>query len=276
MQFEWNIDPEMIRLFNILPIRYYSILFALGLILGYLVVKQIWIKEKLSVEKLDKLALFIFVGTIVGARLGHCLFYEPDYYLKYPLEIILPFSLVNGNFEYVGFQGLASHGGIAAVFIAIWYYCKKSNSNIFSVLDKIAIGGALTAVFIRLGNFMNSEIIGKATRSNYGIVFTKVDNVLRHPAQLYESFAYLLIFIILFFLYRNKSFGKDGFIFGLFFILLFIARFLIEFFKINQVDFENNMIINMGQVLSIPFIVAGIIIMFLKRKPIQIARSSQD
>ena len=195
--------------------------------------------------------------------IGNPLF--PEYYLSRPLEMLLPFSF-EGGFHFTGFLGLASHGGILGVFIAIWLYCRKHKYKIFDILDKVAIGGSLTGAFIRLGNFMNSEILGKATGSDYGIIFKQVDDVNRHPAQLYESLSYFLITIILYLVYQKR--GKDhqaGFVFGLFFVLLFAARFIIEFFKINQVSFEDAMTYNMGQLLSIPFIVAGLLVMYWKR-----------
>lgn len=263
----WGPDPVIFNLFGAMPIRYYSLLFAGGLFLGYLIVKNMYKKEGLSLENLDTLAFYIFVATVLGARLGHCLFYEPAYYLKHPLEMILPFNWKGGTFNYTGFQGLASHGGILGVFIAIWLYCRKTKDNFWSVLDKVAVAGALAGAFIRLGNFMNSEILGKATGSDIGVIFTRVDDVVRHPAQLYESVAYFLIFGLLLYLYKKKSFqAKRGFLFGLFFTLLFMARFAIEFFKINQVSFEEGMTFNMGQLLSIPFMIAGILVMYWKRK----------
>lgn len=269
MQLNWDVDPEIIRLFGIVSLRYYSLLFVLGLLLGLRVVKGLWVRDNWSVKELDRLTIYVFVATILGARLGHCLFYEPAYYLQHPLEIFLPFRFTDGSFEITGFQGLASHGGILAVFIAIWIFSRKSKYGFLSILDKVSIGGALTAVFIRCGNFMNSEIIGKATGSNYGVVFKRVDDVLRHPGQLYEAIAYLIIFLILLFLNKTRSRRADGFLFGAFFTLLFIARFLIERFKINQVEFEEGMLFNMGQLLSIPFIVLGIIIMIVRFKRIR-------
>jgi len=268
MIIHWNPDPEIVRLFGSFSLRYYSLLFVGGLILGYQVVKQIYKKEGFPPEQLEKLAMYIFVATILGARLGHCLFYEPEYYLSRPLEMLLPIQFVDGKMQFTGYQGLASHGGILAVFIAIWIYCRKYKENMFAVLDKVSIGGALAGAFIRLGNFMNSEIIGKATGGDYGIIFDRVDQVPRHPAQLYESIAYFIIFAILFVLYKKQK-GKHahGWLFGLFFVLLFSARFVIEFFKINQVNFEDSLALNMGQLLSIPFIIFGIIIMYIKSKP---------
>jgi phosphatidylglycerol:prolipoprotein diacylglycerol transferase len=268
MQVEWDVNPEIIRLFDVISIRYYSLLFISGLLLGLHVVKRLWERDNWQISKLNRLSTFVFIATIVGARLGHCLFYEPQYYLSHPLEIILPITTQNGKLEFTGFQGLASHGGILAVFIAIWLFSRKSKLKFFSILDKVSIGGALTAVFIRLGNFMNSEIIGMPTNSNFGVIFKRVDNVLRHPGQLYEAFAYLIIFLIILFVYKDKHKRKDGFVFGLFFTLLFISRFLLEYFKINQVQFEEGMIINMGQALSIPFILLGITIMIMKYNPV--------
>lgn len=264
MQFEWNIDPVLINLFDTFSIRYYSLCFALGIYLGYLVVKRLWLREGWSLESLDKLAFWIIVATILGARLGHCIFYEPEYYLSHPLEMILPFKWGDGGIQFTGFRGLASHGGIFAVFLAIYLFSRKFGLKLFSILDKVAVGGSLTAVFIRLGNFMNSEIIGKPTGADYGVVFSRVDDLLRHPSQLYESMAYLAIFAITYMVYQSKKY-KDGFVFGLFFTLLFISRFLIEYTKMNQVDFESNMAINMGQTLSIPFVVFGMLVMYFRQ-----------
>ncbi len=266
MTFVWDIDPEIFNLFGVLSVRFYSLLFALGLVLGYSVVRRIWIREKLAINLLETLALYIFTATLLGARIGHCLFYEPAYYLKYPWEIILPFTLHNGSFEFTGYQGLASHGGILAVFIAIIIFSRRYKLNVYDLLDKVSVGGALTAVFIRLGNFMNSEIIGIPTHSNFGVVFKRADDVVRHPAQLYEALAYLIIFLIVFSLYKAEKKRKPGFIFGSFFSLLFISRFIIEFVKIDQVQFEQGMTINMGQILSIPFIILGIIVMIIMWK----------
>jgi len=264
MAIEWDINPEIVNIFGLISIRYYSLLFMLGLLLGIATVKRIWVNEGLAISKFEKLTVYVFLATIIGARLGHCLFYEPSYYLYHPLEIILPFNFHNGNFNFTGYQGLASHGGILAVFMTVLAYCYKNNLSFFSIIDKVSIGGAMTAVFIRVGNFMNSEIIGKATNTSFGVIFKRVDNVIRHPSQLYEALAYLVIFCIILYVYRMKSNRQDGFVFGLFFTLLFIARFSIEFTKINQVGFENGMPINMGQLLSVPFIILGLTIMVLK------------
>jgi prolipoprotein diacylglyceryl transferase len=265
----WNTDPEIIKLFGLISLRYYSLLFGAGMILGYLIVKQLYRKENIPIENLDKLTIYIFAGTILGARLGHCLFYEPEYYLKNLHEIFLPFTWGNGGgFQFTGYRGLASHGGAIGVLIAIFIYCRKEHFNFLWVLDKIAIATPVTGMFIRFGNFMNSEIVGKPTNSDFGIVFQRIDLLPRHPTQLYESFAYLLIFLFLIVIYqKQKETRRDGFIFGLFLMFLFFGRFLIEFFKINQVEFESGMFLNMGQLLSIPFIITGIGLIIWKRTP---------
>ena len=267
MTINWDIDPELINLFGILSLRYYSLLFALGLMLGYIVVRRIWIQEQMEIVLLEKLGMYIFTATLVGARVGHCLFYEPAYYLRRPWEIILPFTIENGAIEFTGYQGLASHGGILAVFIAIIIFSRKYKLNVYDILDKVAVGGALTAVFIRLGNFMNSEIIGIPTDSSFGVVFKRVDNIVRHPAQLYEALSYFAIFLIIYFLYKSEKSKAHGFVFGLFFCLLFASRFIIEFVKIEQVNFEKGMIFNMGQLLSLPFIILGIALMIRLKIP---------
>lgn len=263
----WNVDPELLRIGSF-SLRYYSLLFAGGLVLGYMISSKIFVDEGFKKEDIEKLAFFIFVATILGARLGHCLFYEPEYYLSHPLEMILPYRIDGGKWTYTGFQGLASHGGIFAVFLAIMYWWRRTKNNLLQSLDIVSVGGALTGAFIRLANFMNSEIVGKPTDGNFGVVFKQNgEDFPRHPGQLYESLAYFAIFGLLFFLYKKK---KDrfnhGFLFGLFFTLLFIARFFIEFVKENQVAFEEGMSLNMGQKLSIPFIIGGVVLMFLRRK----------
>lgn len=262
---EWAPDPVLLKLGSF-ELRYYSLCFALGLFLGYKVVINFWRKEGGDSDTLDSLAVLIFVATVLGARIGHCLFYEPEYYLQHPLQILLPFRQINGAWEFTGYQGLASHGGILAVLLAIIYWCRKHKKSILHMLDIIVIGGTLTGAFIRLGNFMNSEILGKATGSDRGIIFSLIDDIPRHPAQLYESLSYFFIFLLLFSIWRKRGPTlKPGFIVGIYLILLFGARFVIEFFKENQVAFEDGMQLNMGQWLSVPFVIAGFIMLYIKR-----------
>jgi len=263
----WNVDPVIFMVTDSFPLKYYGALFAFGLLLGYYFVRSIYKKEHLSVDNLDSLLVYVIVGTILGARLGHCFFYEPAYFLQHPIEILLPIQKIAGVYKFVGFQGLASHGGTIGVLIAIILYCRKYKVNFLWLLDKMALGVPITAAFIRLGNFMNSEIYGKPTNGNWGVVFQRDDLIPRHPTQLYEAFSYLLIFGILFWMYKSEKLKQaNGLIFGCFLTLLFLARFLIEFFKENQESFENNMLINMGQILSIPFILIGLTLIIWKSK----------
>lgn len=263
----WNVDPVIIMITDSFPLKYYGALFACGLLLGYYIVRNIYKKENLPLDNLDSLLVYVIVGTILGARLGHCFFYEPSYFLKHPVEILLPIEKVAGVYKFVGYKGLASHGGSIGVLIAMILYCRKYKVKFLWLLDKMAIGVPVTAAFIRLGNFMNSEIYGKPTNGNWGIVFQRDDMIPRHPTQLYEAFAYLLIFGIVLYLYKTETIRKtDGLIFGSFLTLMFVARFIIEFFKENQESFENNMLINMGQILSIPFILMGLTLIIWKSK----------
>ncbi len=218
---------------------------------------------------MDNLLTYIVVGTVVGARLGHVLFYDPAYYFSHPIEIFLPVAEVNGSYTFIGFQGLASHGGALGVLLAIIMYTRKYKTNLWWVLDRVAIATPITGAFIRLGNFIYSEIYGKPTNGNWGVVFQREDLIPRHPTQLYEAVSYLLIFIILYTAYK-KAGTKDfrGRLFAIFLILLFLARFIIEFFKENQVSFEDGLTLNMGQILSIPFILIGLILVIIQRKPV--------
>ena len=263
----WNVDPTIINITDTLPLKYYGLLWAIGLMSAFVVVKRIYEKEGIPIENLENLSVYVFLGAFLGARLGHCLFYEPIYYLHHPLEILLPITFVNGSVKFIGFQGLASHGGTLGIMIAIIIYGKKTKTNILWILDRVAIASAITAMFIRIGNLMNSEIYGKPTNGDWGVVFQRDDMIPRHPTQVYEAFSYLVIFIILSLVYNSKKIKKhNGLIVGLLFVLLFTARFIIEFFKENQEHFEDTMALNMGQILSIPFIIAGLVLIFWKKK----------
>ncbi|MEZ0180626.1 MULTISPECIES: prolipoprotein diacylglyceryl transferase [Flavobacterium] len=263
----WNVDPVIYWITDSFPLKYYGALFACGLLLGYYIVRNIYKKENLSVENLDSLLVYVIVGTILGARLGHVFFYEPEYFMQHPVEILLPIKETAGVYKFVGYQGLASHGGSIGVLIALVLYCRKYHVKFLWLLDKMAVGVPVTGAFIRFGNFMNSEIYGKATNGNWGVVFQRDDMIPRHPTQLYEAFAYLVIFGILFKMYKSERIrNANGLIFGTFLTLLFLARFIIEFFKENQESFENNMLFNMGQLLSIPFIIIGIVLIVLKSR----------
>jgi len=264
---EWNVEPVIFWITDTFPLKYYGLFFMTGLLLAHYIIKRIYIKENIPIANLEKLFIYIVVGTLLGARLGHCLFYDPSYYFQNPVEILLPIKKIGDSYQFIGFQGLASHGGAIGVLIAIALYCQKYKTKFLWVLDRVTIVAPIAAAFIRFGNFMNSEIYGKPTNGNWGVVFQRDDMIPRHPTQLYEAFSYLLIFGILFFIYKNRAKEKaNGLIFGVFLVLLFLTRFLIEFFKENQVGFESQMLINMGQVLSIPFIIIGLILIITRKR----------
>ena len=258
----WDPSPVLLDL-GFYELRWYSLLFALGFVFGYSIIKGHFKKAGLEDELLEKLTIYVVVATILGARLGHCLFYDWDYYSNHIAEIFLPFRF-QPEFEFTGFQGLASHGGIFGIVLAVILFSRKYNVKSLWIYDKLSIVGALAGACIRFGNLMNSEIVGKPADVPWAFIFKRVDSVPRHPGQLYEALAYLTIFVVLFFLDRKNK-REPGFVFGLFFILLFSARFIIEFFKANQSDFEADMLLNMGQLLSIPFILFGAILVYKKR-----------
>jgi phosphatidylglycerol:prolipoprotein diacylglycerol transferase len=254
----WNINPEIVNLFGF-SLRYYGLLFATGLMLCVSLLRWIFKKEGIAATKLDTLTIYGMIGIFVGARLGHCLFYDPAYYLNHPLEILLPIQQTPaGTYEFIGFQGLASHGGGVGLIIALILYSRKTKESILNTVDLVAVVAPLGGCFIRLGNLMNSEIIGFPTDVPWAFIFVQEDNLPRHPAQLYEAIAYLLIFSLTFYLYKaNRSYLKNGFFFGLSVSLIFIARFFIEFVKERQVAFEEHLLLDMGQLLSLPYILMG-------------------
>jgi phosphatidylglycerol---prolipoprotein diacylglyceryl transferase len=257
----WDVDPEIFRL-GVFAVRWYGLFFALGFLLSYYVMARFFKKEGVQAELLDKLTMYMIIATIIGARLGHCLFYEPGYYLKNPLEIL---KIWEG--------GLASHGAAIAIIIALWLFARKYKIvSFFWVIDRIVICVALAGFFIRMGNLMNSEIIGKATSVPWAFVFERLYPVVQgphHPTQIYEALSYFMIFLYLLWIY-NKNQGRlpEAYLFSIFLITLFSVRFLIEFLKEVQVDFESTWALNLGQILSLPFIVAGILI-FLTRKALK-------
>ncbi|MBQ4819751.1 prolipoprotein diacylglyceryl transferase [Aquimarina sp. MMG016] len=268
----WDIDPEIFTLFGTFPIKYYGLFFVIGLLLAYEVVKRIYTSENIPVENLEKLSTYLFIGTLIGARVGHCLFYDFAYFSKHPLEILLPFQITDGNWRFTGFAGLASHGAAIGILTTIFLYIRKTKTPFLWLMDRVSIGIPVACAFIRLGNFMNSEIYGKPTEGNFGVIFVRDDMIPRHPTQLYEAFSFLVVFGLLSYLYKKKLFVRqNGFIFGVFLILMFTARFIIEFSKENQVAFENSMILNMGQILSIPFILMGTILLIISNKKAKLA-----
>ncbi|MFA8301065.1 MAG: prolipoprotein diacylglyceryl transferase [Hyphomicrobiales bacterium] len=259
----WDVNPDIFS-FNLpllgdVTVRYYGLLWAVGFIVGYFIMLKIFKKEGIKVAVLDQLTTYMVLSTVIGARLGHVLFYQPAYYLKHPLEI---FATWEG--------GMASHGAAIGILVGLYLFSRKRKKPYIWILDRIVIVVALAGMFIRLGNLMNSEIFGDVTNLPWGFYFRRIPyaaNIPHHPTQLYEAISYLIIFFILHRIYyKTDGKFKPGTIFGWFLILLFGVRFLIEFVKEPQVGFEQNMPINMGQILSIPFIIIGIIILTRKRK----------
>jgi len=269
LQIDWNPSPILFKL-GPLAIRYYSLMFVIAFMLGLNLMKRIFNNDKISLEKLDTLFIYVVVSTLIGARIGHFLFYDPQFLIEKPLEVILPFKF-SPKFQFTGFAGLASHGAAIGIIIAMYLFSKKVlKKPMLFIIDRIGIPVAIAGVFIRIGNLMNSEIIGKPTNSDYGFVFKRLgEDFPRHPAQLYEAFCYLVIFVILWYVYwkTNKK-QKQGYIFGLFFALLWSVRFLVEFFKEAQVEGREDWVLglNTGQVLSIPLVLIGLYFMFRKTK----------
>jgi len=287
-------------------IRFYSLMFVIAFGLGWYIMKNIFERENESLEKLDSLFIWIVLSTLIGARLGHVLFYDWEYYRNHLLEIFLPFRFTP-NFEFTGYQGLASHGAAISIIIAMYYFSKNIlKKPLLWILDRIVIPVSSGAIFVRMGNFFNSEIVGKETDSSFGIkfirdYFTPNDAVnatqlatpkeayhaiatdpkyaelllqvpAKHPAQLYEAFCYIFVFAILFFLYwKTEAREKSGYLFGLFLVLLWSVRFVVEYVKESQGGFESALgLFSTGQWLSIPFILIGLYFVFTAEKPVHL------
>lgn len=256
-------------------IRWYSTCWLIGLALAYFIVQHLFLEQKIDkqmrmidgkkteVNVFDPLFVYCFLGILIGARLGHCLFYQPDYFLTswdHIVEMFIPIHHLNdGSWKFVGYEGLASHGGTLGIMIALWFYARWSKLNIWTVVDNICIATPITACFIRLGNLMNSEIIGKVTDVPWAFIFEQVDKYPRHPGQLYEAIAYAAFFLIgWYFYHKHAEKVGTGFFFGLCLTLIFTFRFFIEYTKDIQVAFESSLPLDMGQILSIPFIIIGV------------------
>ena len=263
----WDVSPEIFHLGPV-SVRWYGLLFALSFVIGYLILTRIFVKEGKPKTDVEQLSVYVIFGTVIGARLGHCLFYNPSYYLSNPIEILKVWE-----------GGLASHGAALGILIALYLYSrKKKDQNYFWLLDRLVIVVALGGSLIRLGNLFNSEIYGIETQVPWAFIFPNgagAGMVPRHPTQIYESLAYLLIFIILFIIYnKRKNTFNNGFLFGLFLILVFTFRFFVEFVKAVQEPFEANLPLKMGQWLSIPFVIIGIY--FLIRGLPKVQKESRD
>lgn len=260
----WDIDPVI---FSIGPVKiqYYGLLFVTGLVLCHYIIGLIYKRENLHApDAMEKLFIYGVLGIFIGARLGHCLFYDFEYFSSHIIEIFIPFrENANGVYEFIGYKGLASHGGAIGLLISMLLYSRNVHIPFSKIIDIIAILAPLGGAFIRISNLMNSEIIGRPTTLPWAFVFEQVDDLPRHPSQLYESLSYLLIFIVAYCLYRYKGhLFKIGsyFYFGLSIFAIFFMRFLLEFTKENQMSFEDSLSLNMGQILSIPFVLIGIIL----------------
>jgi len=252
----WNVDPDIATIGPI-TIRYYGLLFAISFFIGYNIMRSVFVREGKPEADLETLLTYMMVGTIVGARLGHCLFYDPAYYLSNPLEILMVWK-----------GGLASHGGAIGILTALYVYSRKrADQPYLWLLDRMVITIALAGLFIRLGNFFNSEILGIPSDVPWAVVFDRIDSAPRHPAQLYESVAYGIIFVGLYRLYAKLgSRTPNGFILGLFMTAVFGFRFFIEFVKERQAAYGGDLPLSVGQVLSIPLVIAGIILLVLAIK----------
>ncbi|MEQ8245003.1 prolipoprotein diacylglyceryl transferase [Fulvivirga sp.] len=259
----WDINPQIFPDFEYL--RWYGLFWAIGILLAIQVMQHLYKKEGFAIADLDKLVIYLILGIIIGARFGHILFYDPVYYWHNPIEI-LPISLKPG-FHFTGLAGLASHGGVLGGLLALYLYTRKYKKDFLWILDRLVIVGPLLGGFIRLGNLMNSEILGTPTQLPWAFVFSRIDLVPRHPAQLYEAIFYLLTSLILCKMWKSRKWQEHkGFLFGMGFTLIFVQRFLIEFVKEDQVAFEGSLWLNMGQTLSLFMIAFGIGLMFWSQK----------
>jgi len=262
----WNPDPIIAHLGSF-ALHWYSMCWLLGLLFGYLIVKRLYRDQRVPDELFDPLFIYVFVGVLIGGRLGHCLFYQPDYFLssgKHFVEMLLPIHFMeNGGWRCTGYAGLASHGGVIGILVALYLYNRKTHVNVWHVLDNVALASPITSCFIRLGNLMNSEIIGKPTDVPWAFIFAQVDMQPRHPGQLYESLFYFCCLFVGWVAYRRyKQRVGTGFFFGLILTLIFTFRFFVEFLKDIQEPFEANMPLDMGQLLSIPLILVGLLFLF--------------
>lgn len=248
----WDVNPEIFTIpYFDHPVRWYGLSWALGFLFSQQIMYYIYRKEGRPASEVDTLTLYVVIAAVLGARIGHFLFYEPAVFMTDPLQILLP-----------PYSGLASHGAGIGVLIALWFFSKRMNVRFLWIVDRMVIITALTGCLIRLGNLMNSEMVGLPTDMPWGFIFVEYDGIPRHPAQLYEAIYCLILFLFMFFTWKKKyTTLPNGLLTGWFLIILFSLRFFDEFLKLNQVTFEADLILNMGQILSIPYVIGGIIIL---------------
>ena len=254
LSIDWDPSIELFKIGSF-AVRYYSLMFVIAFVLGLQIMKKIFNREGVSIEKLDSLFIYTVIATLLGARIGHFLFYDTAFLLSHPLEVLLPVRF--NPFQFTGYQGLASHGAAIGIIIAMYFYSKKViQKPMLWILDRIVVPVASGAIFVRIGNLMNSEIIGKPTNTDYGFVFKQLgEDFPRHPTQLYEALGYLITFIVLWYVYwKTDKREKLGYLFGLFMVFLWSVRLIVEFFKEAQVDQRGEWELNTGQLLSIPMI----------------------
>lgn len=266
LSIDWDPSIELFKIGSF-AVRYYSLMFVIAFVLGLQIMKKIFNREGVSIEKLDSLFIYTVIATLLGARIGHFLFYDTAFLLSHPLEVLLPVRF--NPFQFTGYQGLASHGAAIGIIIAMYFYSKKViQKPMLWILDRIVVPVASGAIFVRIGNLMNSEIIGKPTNTDYGFVFKQLgEDFPRHPTQLYEALGYLITFIVLWYVYwKTDKREKLGYLFGLFMVFLWSVRLIVEFFKEAQVDQRGEWELNTGQLLSIPVILVGFYFMFRKSK----------
>lgn len=261
-------DPSPTTIFGL---RYYSLCWLVGLLGSYLIAKWIYKDQGIKNDVYEPLFLYCFVGVLIGGRLGHCLFYQPDYFLtswRHFIEMIVPIRfMADGSVRFTGYEGLASHGGVIGLIVAMALYVRHYKVPVWFVLDTVGLAAPITAFFIRMGNLMNSEIIGKVTDVPWALIFRQVDYMPRHPGQVYEALAYItLLFIGLAIYKRHRNRMGTGFYFGLCLAYVFVFRFFIEFVKEIQEEFEASLPLDMGQLLSIPFALIGIVCIVQSRK----------
>ncbi len=282
----WTVDPVAITLGS-LEIRWYGILLALGFVLAYLTLQKIFAKENVPQKTLDTFSIWTIVWCIVGLRLGHFLFYEPEYLVAHPLQVLLP---VDEDWHFIGYQGLASHGGAIAIILWLVYFAYSRKLNFCWLIDRLTIAIPIAAAFVRLGNLMNHEIIGCVTNVPWAFNFiyggydsdgSSIAGTFRHPSQLYESIVYFLLYVGLVVYYFKFSKGKiaPGRTAGIFLIVVFTARFFIEFLKADQVAKEATMLLNIGQKLSIPLVLIGIgflVYSFVKKDKIPVFPAQKE
>ena len=244
----WNVNPNILEL-GPLQLRWYGLLFVGSFFLGLMILTKIYKHEGKDPSVLDAMLIYVLAGAVLGSRLVHCFFYEPEFYLSHPLEILKVWK-----------GGLASHGGLAGVLIALYLFAKRYHTSYMWLLSRVSIPGALTAAFVRFGNLFNSEILGLPSDKPWALIFIRVDMVPRHPVQLYEAFSYLIIFLLLIAIYRKVTPAFATKILpGVFLVTVFTARFLLEYTKTRQAAYTTDLPFTTGQMLSIPYILLGIL-----------------